>query len=132
MFSDNWKTIVGADIELKKLHDLVKAPDETLVSYFNDEHIDWNFIPPKSPNFGGLWESVSSKPEDRPFAGASWIKDYIDDIRTVAVRRGRAYGRQKNPFHTTVDVTAETFCGLACVHLESVPNTAVALLCCSH
>ncbi|GFX64452.1 integrase catalytic domain-containing protein [Trichonephila clavipes] len=57
MFSDNGKTFVGANIELKKLHDLVKAPDETLVSYFNDEHIDWNFIPPRSPNFGGLWES---------------------------------------------------------------------------
>ncbi|GFT75660.1 integrase catalytic domain-containing protein [Trichonephila clavipes] len=57
MFSDNGKTFVGANIELKKLHDLVKAPDETLVSYFNDEHIGWNFIPPWSPNFGGLWES---------------------------------------------------------------------------
>ncbi|GFU93685.1 integrase catalytic domain-containing protein [Trichonephila clavipes] len=57
MFSDNGKTFVVANIELKKLHDLVKAPDETLVSYFNDEHIDWNFIPPWSPNFGGLWES---------------------------------------------------------------------------
>ncbi|GFW00070.1 integrase catalytic domain-containing protein [Trichonephila clavipes] len=57
MFSDNGKTFVGANIKLKKLHDLVKAPDETLVSYFNDEHIDWNFTPPTSPNFGGLWES---------------------------------------------------------------------------
>ncbi|GFX03050.1 uncharacterized protein TNCV_4288331 [Trichonephila clavipes] len=48
------------NIEIKKLHDLVKAPDETLVNYFNDEHIDWNFIPPRSPNFGGLWESDES------------------------------------------------------------------------
>ncbi|GFX09096.1 integrase catalytic domain-containing protein [Trichonephila clavipes] len=31
MFSDNGKTFVGANIEFKKLHDLVKAPDETLV-----------------------------------------------------------------------------------------------------
>ncbi|GFT28342.1 integrase catalytic domain-containing protein [Trichonephila clavipes] len=57
MFSDNGKTFVGTNIELKELHDLVMAPDETLVSYFNDEQIDWNFIPPRSPNFGGLWES---------------------------------------------------------------------------
>ncbi|GFX67224.1 uncharacterized protein TNCV_2185711 [Trichonephila clavipes] len=64
MFSDNGKTFVGANIELKMLHDLVKAPDETLVSYFNDELIDWNFIPPWSPNFGGLWESavLNSRP----------------------------------------------------------------------
>ncbi|GFY28360.1 integrase catalytic domain-containing protein [Trichonephila clavipes] len=57
MFSDNGKTFVGANIELKKLHDLVKAPDETIVSYFNDKHIDWNFIPPRSPNCGGLGEA---------------------------------------------------------------------------
>ncbi|GFT09237.1 integrase catalytic domain-containing protein [Trichonephila clavipes] len=35
------------------------APLKTLTipSYFNDEHIEWNFIPPRSSNFGGLWES---------------------------------------------------------------------------
>ncbi|GFX56330.1 uncharacterized protein TNCV_2242621 [Trichonephila clavipes] len=62
-----------ANIELKKLHDLVKAPDETLVSYFNDEHIDWNFIPPRSPNFGGLWESgvKSFKTHLKRVAGSS-------------------------------------------------------------
>ncbi|GFV40831.1 hypothetical protein TNCV_4346611 [Trichonephila clavipes] len=51
---DNGETFVWANIKLKKLHGLVKAPDETLVSYFNDEYIDWNFIPPRSLNFGGL------------------------------------------------------------------------------
>ncbi|GFX65255.1 integrase catalytic domain-containing protein [Trichonephila clavipes] len=73
MFTDNGKTFVGANIELKKLHDLVKAPDETLVSYFNDEHIDWNFIPPRSPNFGGLWESgvKSFKTNLKRVAGSS-------------------------------------------------------------
>ncbi|GFX05541.1 uncharacterized protein TNCV_3434451 [Trichonephila clavipes] len=73
MFSDNGKTFVGANIELKKLHDLVMAPDETLVSYFNDEHIDWNFIPLRSPNFGGLWESgvKSFKTHLKRVAGSS-------------------------------------------------------------
>ncbi|GFV61000.1 integrase catalytic domain-containing protein [Trichonephila clavipes] len=70
MFSDNGKTFVGANIELKKLHDLVKAPDEILVSYFNDEYKDWNFI---SPNFGGLWESCvkSFKTHLKRVAGSS-------------------------------------------------------------
>ncbi|GFY11985.1 integrase catalytic domain-containing protein [Trichonephila clavipes] len=73
MFSDNGKTFVRANIELKKLHDLVKAPDETLVSHFNDEHIDWNFIPPRSLNFGGLWESgvKSFKTHLKRVAGSS-------------------------------------------------------------
>ncbi|GFV12283.1 integrase catalytic domain-containing protein [Trichonephila clavipes] len=73
MFSDNGKTFVGANIEFKKLHDLVKAPDEILVSYFNDEHIDWNFIPSRSPNFGGLWESgvKSFKTHLKRVAGSS-------------------------------------------------------------
>jgi len=56
MFSDNGKTFVGTNVELKKLYKIIKS-DESLISYFNDEHIEWHFIPPKSPNFGGLWES---------------------------------------------------------------------------
>ncbi|GFT16566.1 integrase catalytic domain-containing protein [Trichonephila clavipes] len=73
MFSDNGKTFVGANIEFKTLHDLLKSPDETLVSYFNDEYIDWNFIPPRSPNFGGLWESgvKSFKTHLKRVAGSS-------------------------------------------------------------
>ncbi|GFY06139.1 integrase catalytic domain-containing protein [Trichonephila clavipes] len=40
-----------------KFKNQLKAPDETLVSHFDDEHIDWHFIPARSPNFCGLWES---------------------------------------------------------------------------
>ncbi|XP_035214359.1 uncharacterized protein LOC118188110 [Stegodyphus dumicola] len=57
LFSDNAKNYVGASIELRKLHKLVKHPDETLTKYLLSENIEWRFIPPKSPNFGGLWEA---------------------------------------------------------------------------
>ncbi|GFY21352.1 pro-Pol polyprotein [Trichonephila clavipes] len=81
MFSDNGKTFVGANIELKKLHDLVKAPDETLVSHFNDEHIDWNFIPPRSPNFGGLWESGTlALIKNESLLGTKWLTGRILEV----------------------------------------------------
>ncbi|GFV21575.1 uncharacterized protein TNCV_5121621 [Trichonephila clavipes] len=51
--SDNAKNFVGANRELKRLHNLPKFPEEKLSS----EGISWNFMPPRAPNFGGLWEA---------------------------------------------------------------------------
>ncbi|GFX19979.1 integrase catalytic domain-containing protein [Trichonephila clavipes] len=99
MFSDNGKTFVGANIELKKLHDLVKAPDETLVSYFNDEHIDWNFIPPRSPNFGGLWESgvKSFKTHLKRVAGSSNLT--LEEFITLLAEIEAALNSRPHHFH---------------------------------
>nr|XP_015915288.2 uncharacterized protein LOC107445418 [Parasteatoda tepidariorum] len=55
--TDNAKTFIGANIEIKKLRKMINCPDETLASYFTNEGIDWKFIPPRSPNFGGIWEA---------------------------------------------------------------------------
>lgn len=57
IFSDNAKNFVGASVELKKLQKLVSHPEETLANFLSSENINWKFIPPKSPNFGGLWEA---------------------------------------------------------------------------
>lgn len=57
LFTDNAKTFVGAQSELKKLYNIVRKPDERLARYLTSEEIQWNFIPPRSPNFGGLWEA---------------------------------------------------------------------------
>ncbi|GFT22596.1 integrase catalytic domain-containing protein [Trichonephila clavipes] len=51
--SDNAENFVGANRELKKLHNLLKFPEEILSS----EGISRNFMPPRAPNFGGLWEA---------------------------------------------------------------------------
>ncbi|GFW55283.1 uncharacterized protein TNCV_116691 [Trichonephila clavipes] len=55
--SDNAKNFVGANRELKRLHNLLKFPEEKLSSYLSSEGISWNFRPPRAPNFGGLWEA---------------------------------------------------------------------------
>ncbi|GFX84848.1 uncharacterized protein TNCV_4996801 [Trichonephila clavipes] len=54
--SDNAKN-VGANREFKRLHNLLKFPEEKLSSYLSSEGISWNFMPPRAPNFGGLWEA---------------------------------------------------------------------------
>nr|XP_015925097.1 uncharacterized protein LOC107452968 [Parasteatoda tepidariorum] len=57
LYSDNAKTYLGANRELKRLYNLVSKPDETLSKFLISERINWKFIPPRSPNFGGIWES---------------------------------------------------------------------------
>ncbi|GFX33005.1 integrase catalytic domain-containing protein [Trichonephila clavipes] len=54
---DNATNFVGANIELKFFFNLVCKPDEALASYMASEGIDWKFLPPRAPNFGGLWEA---------------------------------------------------------------------------
>ncbi|GFT41585.1 integrase catalytic domain-containing protein [Trichonephila clavipes] len=55
--SDNAKNFVGANRELKRLHNLLKFPEEKLSSYLSSEGSCWNLMPPRAPNFGGLWEA---------------------------------------------------------------------------
>ncbi|GFU77525.1 integrase catalytic domain-containing protein [Trichonephila clavipes] len=57
LYSDNATNFVGANIELKKMFNLVCKPDEALASYMASEGIDWKFLPPRALNFGGLWEA---------------------------------------------------------------------------
>ncbi|GFY25964.1 integrase catalytic domain-containing protein [Trichonephila clavipes] len=56
-YTDNATNFVGANSILKKFHKLINFPDENLAKYFVSENIDWKFIHPKSPHFGGLWEA---------------------------------------------------------------------------
>ncbi|GFW38313.1 integrase catalytic domain-containing protein [Trichonephila clavipes] len=57
LISDNATNFKGAAAELNRFVKLICNNNETLANYFASEAIQWKFIPPRSPNFGGLWEA---------------------------------------------------------------------------
>ncbi|GFW03595.1 integrase catalytic domain-containing protein [Trichonephila clavipes] len=57
LYSDNGKTFVGANNELKRFLKLIEDSDDNLAGFLSAEGIEWKFIPPRAPSFGGLWEA---------------------------------------------------------------------------
>ncbi|XP_055953276.1 uncharacterized protein LOC129988999 [Argiope bruennichi] len=57
IFSDNGKNFVSGNSELKRLALMVTKHDEYLSNFLSEEGIQWKFLPPRAPNFGGLWEA---------------------------------------------------------------------------
>ncbi|GFT21591.1 hypothetical protein TNCV_2365961 [Trichonephila clavipes] len=49
--SDEFK---GANAELKRLYKLVINPDPELAGFLVEDNINWKFLPPRAPNYGGL------------------------------------------------------------------------------
>lgn len=60
IYSDNGKNFVGARNELRELNKLFldRNFQDEIVDFFSSHHVDWHFIPPHAPHFGGLWESA--------------------------------------------------------------------------
>ncbi|CAK9826223.1 hypothetical protein ANTRET_LOCUS4105 [Anthophora retusa] len=58
--SDNGTNFVGANNELQKLQELIKSDDHNrkVNTFLATRSIVWNFIPPRAPHFGGLWEAA--------------------------------------------------------------------------
>ncbi|XP_058817088.1 uncharacterized protein LOC131680388 [Topomyia yanbarensis] len=58
-YSDNATNFVGARSEFQELYRLFNSTDHQskLSRALADDNISWTFIPPHSPNFGGLWEA---------------------------------------------------------------------------
>ncbi|EZA56791.1 hypothetical protein X777_03212 [Ooceraea biroi] len=56
MYSYNGTTFTGANRELKAAYKLaLRNPD--FLNMTASEKIEWNFVPPSTPHFGGLWEA---------------------------------------------------------------------------
>ncbi|GFV00806.1 integrase catalytic domain-containing protein [Trichonephila clavipes] len=59
IYSDNGTNFVGARRKLDEIRKLwLSLPTNEAISYYSSKSsIDWHFIPPSSPHFGGIWES---------------------------------------------------------------------------
>ncbi|GFW62979.1 integrase catalytic domain-containing protein [Trichonephila clavipes] len=57
LYSDNGKTFVGANKELKRFLKLIEDSDDNLAGFLSAEGIEWKFIPPRAPS---LWWSLGS------------------------------------------------------------------------
>ncbi|XP_055856101.1 uncharacterized protein LOC129919272 [Episyrphus balteatus] len=59
MYSDNGTNFQGAARVLSEMYKLVQSQthNKKVAEMLAGENIDWQFIPPHSPHFGGLWEA---------------------------------------------------------------------------
>ncbi|XP_075150935.1 uncharacterized protein LOC142225044 [Haematobia irritans] len=86
IWSDNATNFVGAKNELKELRQLffeqnnIKEIEKQCLA----DEINWKFIPPRSPHFGGLWEAAvkSAKYHFYRTVGQSVLT--FDELRTLA------------------------------------------------
>ncbi|XP_049301263.1 uncharacterized protein LOC125774934 [Anopheles funestus] len=61
LHSDNATTFKGAAHELHRIYQMLKCSDRERNEIFNwcaNDEIQWKFIPPRAPHFGGLWEAA--------------------------------------------------------------------------
>lgn len=56
--SDRGTNFVGASRKLRELKEFLSGNDSSVSDFLSKFQIDWKFIPPASPHFGGLWEAA--------------------------------------------------------------------------
>ncbi|XP_062701379.1 uncharacterized protein LOC134285171 [Aedes albopictus] len=82
---DNATTFVGAKRELTELHRLFHDQkfQEQLIKDTSSDGIEFRFIPPRTPNFGGLWEAQvkSFKGHFKKAVGTKVLK--VDEMLTA-------------------------------------------------
>ncbi|GFV80060.1 hypothetical protein TNCV_4654771 [Trichonephila clavipes] len=68
IYSDNGTNFIGARRKLDEIRKLWLSlpPNEVISYYLSKSSIDWHFIPPSSPHFGGIWESGIQSVKSHP------------------------------------------------------------------
>ncbi len=56
--SDNGTNFVGARNEFHKIRQMLQSSQDAISHFTCQNHIQWSFIPPRTPHMGGLWEAA--------------------------------------------------------------------------
>ncbi|XP_076664982.1 uncharacterized protein LOC143367242 [Andrena cerasifolii] len=87
IYSDNGTNFVEANNNLRDLQQLLRSDDhnEKVQTFLADRSIEWHFIPPQAPHFGGLWEAAvkSFKYHLKRVAGADLFT--FEDFNTLII-----------------------------------------------
>ncbi|XP_070855584.1 uncharacterized protein [Drosophila suzukii] len=85
--SDNATNFVGARDELRSLQSAFEDQQSQFQLFVVEKGIEWRFIPPRAPHFGGLWEAAVKSSKEilvRQVADASLTEaDYLADTEAV-------------------------------------------------
>lgn len=86
IWSDNATNFVGANRELRELYEfLIKNHDE-IANTLSIDMIKWQFIPARSPNFGGVWEAgiKRAKFHFKRIVGNAYLN--LEEFNTVIIQ----------------------------------------------
>lgn len=57
ILSDNGSNFLGANARLREIDEFFNAHKDKITNTLLNDNITWKFIPPRSPNFGGIYEA---------------------------------------------------------------------------
>jgi len=85
MWSDNATNFVGAKNELLELKTLMLSDShlKAVQQFCLADDIDWKFIPPRSPHFGGLWEAAVKLAKHHFYRSVCRSVLHFDELRTL-------------------------------------------------
>ena len=58
IYSDNGTNFIGAKNALHEIYRFLHKDTNKITNHLSNENIQWHLIPPRAPNFGGLWEAA--------------------------------------------------------------------------
>ncbi|XP_014293814.1 uncharacterized protein [Halyomorpha halys] len=84
--SDSGTNFVGASKFLKDFYSFLKGNADRWVEHFSPKNVEWRFIPPHAPNFGGLWETGVKSVKTLPTSVVGGQPLTFEELNTVLVR----------------------------------------------
>lgn len=124
IWSDNSTTFAGAATELRKAIQNFTS-DTEVCDYFSVNGIEWKFIPPRAPHWGGLWEAAvkSAKHHFRRVIGAT-ILTYEELATLVAEIESCLNSRPLIPLHDNPEDVLTPGHFLIGAPLNSMPSSS--------